>query len=112
MLKSGKVILKIIAYDPDRQINEIREAIIDFEEGMTVLAALKMAADDIGLAFRWSCTCRLCTLCTVRVNGRTRLACDTVIEGPGELILEPARDRRVYRDLFTEFTREAREDNG
>ncbi len=106
---SGKVTLKILGYDPDTQKNQVHESAVEFQEGMTVLAALKQAADDIGLAFRWSCACGMCAICMMRINGKTRLACDTVVEGPGELTIEPLKDHRIYRDLFTDLTREGKE---
>ena len=108
---SGKVTLKVTGYNPDKGKNEIQESAVDFEEGMTVLSALKQVALNKGVAFRWSCACGMCAICMMRINGKAKLACDTLIEGPGEITIEPIKDRKVHRDLFTELTREGKEEN-
>lgn len=76
-------------------------------EPMTVLDVL-MAVQrelDASLAFRFSCRVAMCGTCTLRVNGRSVLACQTVIEPDMQrLALAPAAGLPVVRDLVVDMT--------
>ena len=58
---------------------------------------------DATLAFRYSCRVAMCGTCTVRVNGRAVLACETEVP-PGETAvrIEPLAGLPVLRDLVTD----------
>ena len=79
---------------------------VPFEEGRSVLNVLKYIYEnqDSSLAFYNSCRIGKCTGCHVKVNGKTRLACTTVV-GEEDLLLEPMPGYRVVRDLVVDRTR-------
>ena len=79
---------------------------VPFEEGRSVLGVLKYIYEnqDSSLAFYNSCRIGKCTGCHVKVNGKTRLACTTVVEEE-DLLLEPMPGYRVVRDLVVDRTR-------
>jgi succinate dehydrogenase/fumarate reductase-like Fe-S protein len=45
------------------------------------------------------CDRGVCARCAVRVNGKTRLACQTPIPPEGDIVIEPAGRGRTVRDL-------------
>lgn len=56
---------------------------------------------DPTLAFRWSCRIAMCGTCTVRVEGRPVLACQTPVErGRKSITIEPLGGFPVVRDLI------------
>lgn len=61
---------------------------------------------DPTLACRASCYTGKCGTCNVRINGESKLSCQTMIS-PGEYVLEPSKTGKWIRDLVTEwpFTR-------
>lgn len=83
---------------------------LDVTEGMTVLEALLKIADedDPTLSFRRSCRSAICGSCALRVNGFTKLACNTQIiplwRKHGELLIEPIANHPVLKDLIVDFT--------
>ena len=69
---------------------------------MKVLDLLLVIQRDIDptLAFRYSCRVAMCGTCTVRVNGRAVLACETgVPDGDATVHIEPLAGLPVLRDL-------------
>jgi succinate dehydrogenase/fumarate reductase iron-sulfur protein len=59
--------------------------------------------EDPTLAFRFSCRVAMCGTCTVRVNGRAVLACETEVpQGAGPVHIEPLAGLPVLRDLVTD----------
>lgn len=76
---------------------------LPFDPGLTVLDVLKRiyADQDPTLAFRHSCGCSYCGVCAIRMNGRSVLACKTLMEP--YMKLEPLNPSRVIRDLVTEW---------
>lgn len=74
---------------------------------MTVLDVLLAIQrdDDPSLGFRFSCRVAMCGTCTLRVDGRSVLACQTQVDdGTGELRLDPAAGFPVVRDLIVDTT--------
>lgn len=72
---------------------------------MTALdALLAIQRDhDPSVAFRFSCRVAMCGTCTLRVNGRSALACQYVIpDGMAEVTLSPAAGFPVVRDLVVD----------
>ncbi len=58
---------------------------------------------DPTLAFRWSCRIAMCGTCTVRVDGRPVLACQTPVEpGTRAITIEPLGGFPVVRDLIVD----------
>jgi len=59
---------------------------------------------DPTLAFRWSCRIAMCGTCTVRLDGRPVLACQTPVEPQRrELEIEPLGGLPVVRDLIVDL---------
>ena len=67
---------------------------------MSVLNVLQYITEhyDGGLAYYASCRIGKCTGCTVRVNGKSRLACTELVQD--DLTLEPVTPKRVIKDLL------------
>ncbi|MBK1723982.1 succinate dehydrogenase/fumarate reductase iron-sulfur subunit [Thiocystis violacea] len=81
------------------------------ETGMTVLAALRKIKDDqdSSLTFRAFCRSAICGSCTVRVNGRSVLACSTQLLpilkdfGKGSVTITPMANLPILRDLVVDI---------
>ena len=62
---------------------------------------------DPTLAFRRSCRSAICGSCAMRINGRSRLACNTqaldLVRADGRLVIEPLRNHKVVRDLAVDM---------
>ncbi|HTW39832.1 MAG TPA: succinate dehydrogenase iron-sulfur subunit [Thermoplasmata archaeon] len=64
------------------------------------------AEQDPTLTLRYSCRSAICGSCAMRVNSKSRLACETQI-GPeiaenGRIVVEPMRNQPVLRDLVVD----------
>ena len=76
---------------------------------MTVLEALLRIADeqDPTLSFRKSCRSAICGSCAMKVNGFTKLACNTLIlpehKKHSDMVLEPLGNHTVLKDLIVDF---------
>lgn len=80
---------------------------ISVDEYTTVLEALLWVREtkDPTLALRYSCRMGLCGSCGMEINGKPRLACQTRVEGLGEVVkLEPLRGYKVIRDLVPDLS--------
>lgn len=76
-------------------------------EPMSVLDVLLAVQrnDDRTIGFRYSCRVGMCGTCTVRVNGRSVLACQTEITpDTRELRIDPLAGLPVVRDLVVDMT--------
>ncbi len=84
---------------------------VEVVEGMTVLEVLLWIAEneDPTLGFRRSCRSAICGSCAVRINGTTKLACNTQVlplfRRDRELFVEPLANHPVVKDLMVDFTR-------
>ncbi|HTZ61194.1 MAG TPA: succinate dehydrogenase iron-sulfur subunit [Thermoplasmata archaeon] len=61
---------------------------------------------DPSLTLRYSCRSAICGSCAMRVNSKSRLACETQV-GPelarnGRIVVEPMRNQAVLRDLVVD----------
>ncbi|MGI6623680.1 MAG: 2Fe-2S iron-sulfur cluster-binding protein [Acetivibrionales bacterium] len=50
-----------------------------------------------------ACNHGICGRCSLQVNGKTRLACLTVVNDYDTLTLSPANGRKVIKDLVTKL---------
>lgn len=74
-------------------------------KGFTVLDLLIYIKEriDPSLGVPYSCRMGLCGACSMKINGRPRLACQTPIDEAlvnGEMTIEPIDERRVIKDLI------------
>ena len=84
---------------------------VEIQPTQTVLDVLHTILYDIDptLAFRRSCRSAICGSCAMRINGRSRLACNTqaeeLLKRDGYLRVEPLRNAEVIRDLAVDMRR-------
>ena len=105
-----RFILSITRYDPsaDRE-PRFERFTVDADPTDRILDALIYVKDrlDPTLGFRRSCAHGVCGSDAMRINGRERLACKTLVkevvpvEG-AEVTVEPLRGMRVLRDLIVD----------
>jgi len=82
---------------------------VDVRPAQTVLDVLHeiLYEMDPTLAFRRSCRSAICGSCAMRINGRSRLACNTqaleLAHRDGGLAIEPLRNAPVLRDLAVDM---------
>ncbi len=81
---------------------------LDVPPHTPVLSALLRirAEQDPSLTLRYSCRSAICGSCAMRVNSKSRLACETQvgpeIERNGRVVVEPMRNQAVLRDLVVD----------
>jgi succinate dehydrogenase / fumarate reductase iron-sulfur subunit/fumarate reductase iron-sulfur subunit len=98
---SDTVHVRVHRSDPDAP----RWFTVDRIEPMTVLDALLAVQreHDATIGFRFSCRVAMCGTCTVRVNGRSALACQTPVPRDGrDLRVDPVAGLPVIRDLLVD----------
>jgi succinate dehydrogenase / fumarate reductase, iron-sulfur subunit len=88
---------------------------VDLPEHMSVLDGILQARakEDGSIGIRCSCQAAICGSCAVRINGKTRLACNTKIgqaqdeavsrTGVGEIVVEPMANFPVLKDLIVDM---------
>lgn len=99
--EEGTLLVRVTRTDPDAP-SEFR---VRTFHPMTVLDALLAVQREHApsLGFRFSCRVAMCGTCTLRVDGRSVLACQTVIpEGTERIRLDPAAGFPVVRDLIVD----------
>jgi succinate dehydrogenase / fumarate reductase, iron-sulfur subunit len=70
-------------------------------------ALLRIRAEvDPTLALRYSCRSAICGSCSMQINSKSRLACETHVgpelERHGRIVVEPMRNQPVLRDLVVD----------
>lgn len=114
-----KIILNIQRFNPETDAAPyFRQYEVEVEENDRLLDALMQIKrfQDGSLGFRKSCAHGVCGSDAMRINGKDRLACKTlvkdVVAGEGDTVtIEPLRYLPVQRDLIvdqTEFFRKYR----
>ncbi len=104
----GKITLRVLRANPSQQTQRHYETFrIPTEPGMTVLAALLFAKEQIdhSIAIRFSCRMACCGSCGMKINGLPRLACYTQVTefGDSPITVEPLDHYPLVRDLVTDF---------
>jgi succinate dehydrogenase / fumarate reductase iron-sulfur subunit len=96
--------------DADAPAPFYQEYELEAADSATVLDGLIQIREEIDgtLALRCSCRSAICGSCAVRVNGRAALACKTKIvdalpEGTAPIVVEPAGNMQVIKDLIVDF---------
>ncbi len=104
--------LKIRRFDPESgEPPYWQEFNVELEPERSVLDGILRVRDDQdgSLAIRCSCQAAICGSCGVRINGRSRLACNTLIgeaaerAKDGEIIVEPMGNMPVLKDLIVDM---------
>jgi succinate dehydrogenase / fumarate reductase iron-sulfur subunit len=108
--------LKLYRFDPETgQAPTWDDFKVDLPDHMSVLDGILQvrAQQDGSVGIRCSCQAAICGSCAVRINGKTRLACNTKISlaaeeaqdryGVGEIVVEPMANYPVIKDLIVDM---------
>jgi succinate dehydrogenase / fumarate reductase iron-sulfur subunit len=102
-----QVTMKIFRYDPEKDKKLHYESYtVEAEPTDRVLDLLELVKGhyDGSLAFRRSCAHGVCGSDAMRINGRNRLACKTLVKDVGEKItVEPLLGLKVIKDLIVDM---------
>lgn len=74
--------------------------------GQNVLEALFeiLEFQDSSLAFRYSCRGAICGSCALHINGKYRLACQTLVQDlRGEIVIQPLQHLPIIKDLVVDM---------
>src|SRR3954463_8456713 len=103
--------LKIRRYDPESgQVAYWQNFKVDLAPERSVLDGILQARNDQdgSIGIRCSCQAAICGSCGVRINGKSRLACNTKIgeasevaqADDGTIVVEPFGNMPVLKDLI------------
>src|SRR6476620_11553530 len=108
--------LKLYRYDPESgEPAHWENYDVDLPDHMSVLDGVLQARaqQDGSICIRCSCQAAICGSCAVRINGKTRLACNTKISqaadeaanrtGLNEIVVEPMANYPVIKDLIVDM---------
>src|SRR6478672_6170065 len=108
--------LKLYRYDPESgEPAHWENYDVELPDHMSVLDGVLQARakQDGSIGIRCSCQAAICGSCAVRINGKTRLACNTKIglaadeaenrTGVGEIVVEPMGNYPVIKDLIVDM---------
>ncbi|HEX8646696.1 MAG TPA: succinate dehydrogenase/fumarate reductase iron-sulfur subunit [Thermoleophilaceae bacterium] len=104
--------LKIRRYDPESGRPAYwQEFGVDLEPERSVLDGILQAKDreDGSIGIRCSCQAAICGSCGVRINGKSRLACNTKLSTAmetapnGAIVVEPMGNMPVIKDLIVDM---------
>ncbi len=101
-----KYIFRIKRFDPGRGLDGWEEFSLGMEPSERVLDGLIRIKDELdgSLTFRRSCAHGICGSCAMKINGKNRLACQTLLSDlPGTVVLEPLPAFPVIKDLVVEM---------
>jgi succinate dehydrogenase / fumarate reductase iron-sulfur subunit len=99
---------KIFRFDPEKDRSPRFDRYqVPAEKGMTVLEGLWYILDNLdgSLSFRSSCRAAVCGSCTMHINDKYRLACNTQIETfkSGTVVIQPLAHLPVLKDLVVDL---------
>lgn len=101
-MQKKNITIKVQRLDPAVESEPKTETyIVPFSSGMSVSEAIQLINERYGAALAYLVACRkgICGTCSVKVNGKTRLACCTPVEG--DFTVGPAFPNLVIKDLVT-----------
>ena len=106
------VTLTVRRFNPDAKspASYLQKYRVEIDDSAMVLDALIKVREetDGSLALRCSCRSAICGSCTMRVNGKARLACKTKLKDvssgdKNSIVVEPAGNMQVVKDLIVDF---------
>ena len=107
--------LKVYRYNPEAgDTARWDDFTVDLPEHMSVLDGILQvkAKTDGSVGIRCSCQAAICGSCAIRINGKTRLACNTKISAAAEeaakknggtVVVEPMANYPVIKDLIVDM---------
>ncbi len=107
--KTGNARVKLFRFDPTIDKQPRYEEYDIPPEGwhsMKVIDTVRYIYEHFapGLSFREPCRQQLCGACTLTVNKKPVLACDTLSQE--DMLIEPLSGRRVLKDLIVDVSSE------
>jgi succinate dehydrogenase / fumarate reductase iron-sulfur subunit len=108
MVKKDSVIFQVFRFNPDTGIKPFFQKYeIPFRKDLTVLEGLNHIQQrlDDSLAYRSSCRAGVCGSCAMHINGKYRLACNTLVSrlNPEVVTIRPLAHLPVHKDLFVDM---------
>ena len=103
MKKKKTVKVDVARYDPDTdETPSLKTYEVPYTEKMSITNALEYIYEELdhSLAFFVTCKRGNCGRCAVKINDNNRMACITEVKG--DVRVEPAKGRKVIRDLRVE----------
>jgi succinate dehydrogenase / fumarate reductase iron-sulfur subunit len=103
------VFFNIYRFDPDidKEPHFQKFEIPFLRKDLTVLEGLNYIQQriDHSLAFRSSCRAAICGSCAMHINGKYRLACNTLVSklASGTVTVRPLANLTVLKDLFVDM---------
>ena len=98
--------VKLFRYDPELDVEEkydIFQVPIPKDEKWTVMQVLDEIFQrlDPTIAYYKHSTCNhgKCLRCTIRLNQKVVLACQTIVPNEGQIQLDPVSKKKLIRDL-------------
>lgn len=105
--------VRIFRFDPavdEKPRYDVYE--VEREGKLRVLDVLEYICENIdpSLNFRvYLCRDAMCNTCFAKVNGKSRLTCLEKVPEEGELVIEPAGNFGLIRDLMVNYSRHSSE---
>ena len=104
MPKQKIIHVNVFRFDPSVEIEpNYQNYQVPFSEGMSAMDVLDYIYQNFDSTLAYydhaACALGICARCLGRINGKTGLLCQTIVEG--EVCLEPVSEKRVIRDLVT-----------
>jgi succinate dehydrogenase / fumarate reductase iron-sulfur subunit len=103
--------LTVTRFDPGRDVAAYPQSYdMPVRENQTILdVLLDLAAfHDPGVAFRRACRSGICGACSMLINGKPKLACETLVSevaDGGQIAVAPLPHFRVMKDLVVDIDR-------
>ncbi len=101
-MEDRNAVVKIFRFDPSADKKpryEIYKVPYEAWNNRKIIDTLIYIYQNVapGLAFRGPCSQGLCGSCTIRVNDKPVLACETIAKQT--MLIEPVRKEKVVKDL-------------
>jgi len=102
-----RIRLTIFRFDPKIDHQPIfQEYQIERQQKMSVLGAIRYIYENLDGTLSihgYYCFRKLCGLCRLRINGKNRLSCRTLVEDG--MVIEPVQGYPLIKDLVVNFSR-------
>lgn len=103
------VTFKVFRFDPSKDKNSRFDTFqVPLEKGLTVLESLYYIMENLdgSLAFRSSCRAAVCGSCAMHINGKYRLACNTLVESLNSdtVTIQPLAHLPILKDMVVDLT--------
>lgn len=105
-----EVTFEILRSGPGGSKPHFETFVVEADDKTPILTAILKIRNDINpsLAVHYSCRQAICGSCAMRVNGKSRLVCSTLIgdelKGHDKIRLEPMANQPVVRDLVVDMS--------